>query len=542
MITRNMTITAFILSMLILSFGSVLISGQVYGTDDSNYELLKAESLSAEPERQFLQTTENLSRPILEKVTFKNGTSVNVLRERNDSLGLGAIIEGHVYENYTLTYLVVNGTSSTKPLLHTNAPGMNSTLDFNNKTAPEMSYVDSENRTEFILPYDIENPLANVTVARYEITMNITADYIIFYAEVLGISEDRDQIRNLISVDLNPATVSLDDFYIQNENVTIVLNGSGYNTNATFGIQWRKTTTSVFTTINFTGVVVNQSAGTFTANISLGDFEPGTTIVWRTVFYNFDNARNFTVFVSHVDFLSVEIGDGTPDLTFNLDIPHEFPIVNNTIYSNDPQLFINASATVPKGNITQLSVTIKDLTTNVTTPFVAKANSTIVNTTLEMNKDFNISITAFTDKDLNETVIYTIVTDNVAPSINSFEKDTEDLNIFRFNKTVTFSFGFNDDHAGIMLATLDLGNGISVEVTDLTYFTYTYAEFDDYEVKLIVWDKAGNMETSSILFTLAEPDFPTTSALIDPTWGLFMGIVLATLIAYFGYSWFKRRA
>ncbi len=541
MITRNMTLTAFILSLLILSFGSPVFSAGMQKVDTSNHELFNYRNKLDQPTVGTFQVGENVSRPILESVSYANGTAVNFLRERNDSLGLGAIVEGDIFKNYTITYLVVNGTQNTKPLFHTNAPGMNSTLDFNNKTVPEMEYVGSENRTEFVLPYDPDNALANVTLARYQITMNITADYIVFYAEVLGISEDRDQVRNLISVDLSASTRSQDEFYIQNENVTILLEGSGYNQNATFAIQWRESTKSSFKTINFTDVVVNQSSGAFTANISLGSFDPGTTIIWRTAIYNFDNFRNSSVLITLIDSRSVEIGDGTPKLSLDFEIPHEFPIVNRTVYTNNPELFINATAEVPKGNITSIEVVVLDLETNQKTEFTASDNSTIVNTTLEMNKDFNVSITAFTDKDLNDTIVYKVVTDNVNPSINRFSKDTEDLNILRFNKTITFFFNFTDDHSGVELATLELGNGVSVEVTGLSEFTYTYSEFDDYEVKLIIWDKAGNMDSQSILFTLVEPDLPQERALFDPIWGTFMAIVLGALVIYLGYTWFKRR-
>ncbi|RMG20789.1 MAG: hypothetical protein D6732_27910 [Methanobacteriota archaeon] len=536
-----MTITAFILSLLILSFGSPVFSSEIQKMERSNHEMVNFRNTLDQPTLGTLQIGENLSRPILESVSFSNGSAVNFLRERNDSLGLGAIIEGNLYENYTITYLVVNGTQSTKPLLHTNAPGMNSSLDFNNKAVPQMDYVTSENRTEFVLPYDPENPLANVTVARYKIVMNVTADYIIFYAEVSGISEDRDQIRNLISVDLSVETKSKDEFYIQNENVTILLDGTGYNSNATFGVQWREATKSVYKTVNFTSVVVNQTSGEYSANVSLGRFEPGTTIIWRTIVYNFDNIRNTTILINLIDTQSVEIGDGTPKLSLDFEIPHEFPIFNQTVYTNEPNMFINASATVPKGNITHLEVEILDLTTNQTTNFINLANTTTVNTTLEMNKDFNVSISAFTDKNLNDTIIYTVITDNVKPSINSFAKDTEDLNVIRFNRTVTFFFNFTDDHAGVELATLDLGNGVAVDVTGLSEFTYVYPDFDDYEVKLIIWDKAGNMESSSILFTLAEPDLPQEGALFDPFWGSFMALVIGLLVIYLAYTWFKRR-
>ncbi len=532
---RNLAKTTTLLTLLFLSYFSVIAS------NIDVTEPITLKGIEHPTQTTLAQVATNLSRPILESVTFQNGSSVSMLRERNDSLGLGAIVKADLFENYTLTYLVVNGTQETRPLLHINIPGVNSTLDYNNKTAPAMEYVSTENKTEFVLPYDLENPLVNVTVSKYRITFNLTAEYAIFYAEVNGVSEDADQIRNMFSLDVSPETEAVDDFYIQNENVTITLSGKGHNPNATYGIQWRVSTSSLYKIANFTSVNVNTTSGEFNATLDLGSFDPGRSIIWRTIVFIFDNARNHTVLLSQFDTQSVDVGDGTPELGLTFEIPHEFPIINKTVYTNNPTLFINASALVPKGNITSIEVKIVDLSNNGTQVIKSNSNQTSINETLEMNKDFEIQITAYTDKNLNASEKYTVITDAVAPTIKSFSTDFDGAVVTRFNKTVTFTFDFEDDHSGIRIATLDLGNGVSVEVTGMKSFTYTYNDFDVYEAKLEIWDEAGNKISSSLLFTISEPELPQKGALFDPVWGTFMGIVILGLIAYVVYSFIQRR-
>ncbi len=485
------------------------------------------------------QVAENLSRPILEKVTFQNGSNVEVLRERNDTLGLGAVFRSHLNVNYTITYLVVNGTSDTLPLLHANLPDINATLDFNNKTGPKLKYVTSFNQSQFVLPYDPENPLINATIARYEITINMTVDYAIFYAEVNGISEDRDFVRNAFSTGVVFRTSSAETFYIQNENVTVVLEGKNF-INTTYGVEYRTSSSDTFKTLNFTKItIVNSTLGTFNATLSLGDFTPGTTVEFRSIAYVNDTARNVTILLRQLDYSKVDVGDGTPELTTDLLVSHEFPIRNQTVYTNNGTIQLNVSASVPKGNITSLNITLIDTMSSSVSTNIVLANRTLFNTTLEMNTIYNISIIVETDKNLRANTTYRIITDDVAPTIASFSKDTEELNIARLNKTITFYFNFTDSHSGAEIASLSLGDNTTVEVTGLSSFTYTYKEFDSYEITLVVWDKAGNSVNSTILLTLVEPELPQQFALIDPVVTTIVLVLFVAVIAYLSY-WYGR--
>ncbi|MCH8906623.1 MAG: hypothetical protein IH840_06000 [Candidatus Heimdallarchaeota archaeon] len=79
----------------------------------------------------------DLSRPIFDHIT---GADVEIIRERNDTLGFGAIIRAEVNQNITIFYTLVNGNNETDLRLYADVPNQNLTTSragFTNQSLAE---------------------------------------------------------------------------------------------------------------------------------------------------------------------------------------------------------------------------------------------------------------------------------------------------------------------------------------------------------------------------------------------------------------------
>ncbi len=455
---------------------------------------------------------QQFSRPIVESVKFTNGTSVPVLRSRNDSLNLGGIYKAQVGQNYSFTYLVINGSSTTLPLFHSDALGINSSLNFANKSVPKFRYLNTVNVPTYKLPYDPFTTLKNVTYSRYEYNFTLKSSFSQFFVEVNGLADTGvHDVRNLISDNVTFGTKPSTNFYIQTENVTFVLNGFNKSTGV-FGFAYKTTQTPLTKFANFSSVATFPG-NLFNSTYNLGKFKPGVNITWTSTLYIFDPHRNTTYFINNIDYHMVEVVDGKPKVNLTVKLSDNtavFTKINNTYYSNKTKFTLNYTSVLAKGNLSEYTMTIKNLSDNSSTVSVIKSGNSSQLTFKENNR-YNLTFVALSDKGVNTTIHLQFVIDNVKPTLNLSNSATS-LNIQSESRNITFYFNFNDNLSGIKYAILDLGNNVSVEVTGLSSFTYTYAKYNSYTVTLYVVDNAGNMASTTTLFTFVSPTVPQVGA------------------------------
>ncbi len=105
--------------LLLVTTSSLVSNLQAYNISQSD----DSQRLIVYPNSELSQT--DAYRPLLVSVE-NNGEMV---RERNDTLGLGAVYRAEdLYSNVTITYIVVNGNNETKIRLYSYVPG-NYSLD-----------------------------------------------------------------------------------------------------------------------------------------------------------------------------------------------------------------------------------------------------------------------------------------------------------------------------------------------------------------------------------------------------------------------------
>lgn len=479
------------------------------------------------------QLTGNISRPILKSVTFTyNSTLTDVnavtLRERNDSLGFGGIYQNFAYANFTIKYDVINGTSASKILFHTDVPSLNSSLSFTNKTASKMNYEGTNNVTNFYIPYLDE--YMNVSVSTYSITFNASASYITFFAEVDELSETADNApMNLLSAGESFSTASRDEFYIQNEDVKIDINGINFTAGDVFGINYRIYSDAAYLSKNFTMTI---SGTDFNSTINIGDFTPGITVEWISVAFVFDTVRNASYKLISIDSNSVDVGDGTPTLLFSIikqDV-NSSDILNvrdTSVYTQAKQVTLNLTSSVIKGNITRMDIHINSTQINDTSfTYINGSNYAYYQFNATIDGIWNITTFAYTDKSLEINSSLLLIIDNVKPTA-ALTSPANLITIKTVDKHIKFAFNFADDLARVETAVLDLGNDRSYEVTNMSEFAFTYLEYGTYVIKLVVTDFAGNVAYSVITITIAqETDIGPKSTPFNFTFSL-----LAVLIA-----------
>ena len=487
----------------------------------------------------------DLSRPILVNVTDKaaESTLINPLKDRNDTLGNGAIYASQVNHTMRVEYAVVNSNSGYDLRLYADAPYTNQTGAFTLDRAGNVNesismiflYTVQENIT---LPYNGKE-IVNATVGYYYTYLNITSDYLRFYAAMInGYSEtDSNSPYNMFTTDLYWTTTSQDEFYIQDDPVLInlVANQTDINYNV-FGVNYQimNDTVPKPVDLNFTtGVSTN-----FETQLDLGAFPINNTIMWRSYVYVNDTARNMERKIDGVEIKFVNINDGTPALQTFLASDTTFSVLQNvsgieTLYTQNNVVNFSISATVPKGEISKFNLELgANLTTVLTTGNVSTQGDFYNFThTFGAEGKYNVSIEAVTNKNLTITERYLVVYDNTPPTAD-FASQFTDQEITAFDPTVTLAFSYSDENAGVFVASVDFGNGYSQAVTDKTNVTYSYLGVNQtttYQVALTVMDHAGNSyiayTTVTIhpakLHTLAPP--PTETIIF---WVLLVGGVL----------------
>ncbi|MCE7735909.1 MAG: hypothetical protein GPJ54_13595 [Candidatus Heimdallarchaeota archaeon] len=484
------------------------------------------------------------SRPILVSVsnTTTGSVEISATRERNDTLGEGAIHEVGIYDNVTVQYKVVNGNENTTVRLYLDVPASNYTLSLagNVNESIVMDWVSAE--TELVnitLPYDLSNEIQFVNVSIYKAEFNMTEDYITYFAAVYDTVSNtvadasRESLNapfNFITTSNYWVTESEDEFYIQEEEVLINLVANNSKGVDRYGIAYRTNSFGDYTNINFT----DSAATDYTQTINLGEFSIGTTLEWKSYAYVTDAVDSKVRYIERVDFKSVKIEDGTPSITSSLSSNDTRSIqVDETFYSIESKVNFTLNASVVKGVITDFNLTLGD----ESIPIVATGNVSTSGETFNLVHDFvnegiyDVVLTAITDKDIQINNTYTVVIDATLPTV-TLDQPGNDPNIDTTSGRVTFTFNYTDALSGVRLAILDLGDDTSIQVNGLDELSYRYIELDRlYIVTLTIIDFAGNEISSTISISLNKEEIEDTTAPVIEFW-LFLITVIVLIAAY----------
>ena len=479
---------------------------------------------SNELNRSLLQTTnEETSRPILTNVmysktgTVANRTDATILKARDDLAGEGGIHQVSQYSNVTLTYEIINASISTEVLLHTDVPSVNSTLSLDNKTAPALTF---DNRlepiTNYKLPYSGE--LTNGTLLSFAITFNMTSDFAIFYAEINGVSEEAGGIRNLLTTQNTTFLSNLtESLIVQREEVEIEFTITNQELNNTYGIQYKTATEE--RQINFSVPIEQTSSGLKRYNVAIGNFAVGETVEFSTILYLNDTTNNAVKRLEFLDRQTFEINDGSPQIEFvvskaNSEDSGLTRTVEGKVYSSVNTIETNISLTVIKGSISQVNLVYTNIDRNERTTrsdinFVKGNLSGFVSDTFTFTSfgNWEINATISTDIGISSSDVFEVIIDTVAP-IAAITSPANSATIQLNNGSVNFVFSYSDELSGIQMATLELGDGYTFEVTNQFEFNYRYKKTGTYGITLTVQDIAGNQVKKSILIRIEIEDAP----------------------------------
>ena len=468
--------------------------------------------------------TDNYS-PILESVLYQNDSTLEILRERNETIGEGGIYEVQEDSTVKFSYVVALqnitefDSSNYDFKLFADLPVINdnTSIFYNGNVSTELSLTNTSltldldytntNSTSLNYTHPISGSiLPNATLYFFETNeLNVSVSHLPFY--VADINEGStlseildDKPLNLLTTQQYYTTESQDDFYVQTELVNLTGSLFSFKAGDALGINYNINEGSSENE-NFTLIVDGANS---TGLITLLDYEPGTTINWESVFYTTDTLVNLTRTISGLDKKSVEVGDGSPSIDIDINPNHDNSYISgNSIYSFNDTITFTVTANVPKGNITSVTIDAQDSNT-INTNFSPVNGSLqdidlIQNVVFDNQGQFNVTIEAITDKEFNVNSTFIVYVDQTAPSIQKLEVPDE---INSNDGLVNFNFTFSDENSGVFLAILDLGNGQSIEVTNQNSIEYRYKTSGVYQYELIITDFAGNQVSQTGVLTL----------------------------------------
>jgi len=542
--------------MLLLLLGTFASSPTVVGENlhSAKYHLGKPVQIGLDQ-----GTAPDLYYPIFDSIntTDPTGASGNEfqVRARNNSLGEGAIVQLVPYSNVTFTYAVVLSNTSVFDenqvsfRLFADLPRVNST-NFNNTASTDglsltdsaatipLSYTgnfdtskDDASLLNYTQPAD-GSVIRNATKYYFQTTsvLNMSVSQVPFYVAdttTAGLREtDSNQPYNLLTVSQYFDSQSQDEFYIQNELVNITgnlyfANTTGDHLGLKYQIDGGKDRFKNFT-LSFT----NTAPFNGTANMTLRDtsFPIDTTITWSSVYYyDNDTMINQSRVINNIESKSVDVGDGTPSITVKVDPNNpNARVIGNKIYSYNFSITYYVTANVAKGNISTIqTISGDDNTVNSFNKINSTFDSIKVNQTVDYTTypsatanggKFNTTIFAETNKGLSVNKTYYVIVDRVKPS-GSFTINGGN-SIKTHNGEVNFNFNYTDDNAGVLMAIIDFGDGVSQDVSGMNNITHHYLKYDDqsYSLNFTIIDYAGNAYASSGFITLSQAQLSVTSA------------------------------
>ncbi|MHA2503204.1 MAG: hypothetical protein ACXAE3_10055, partial [Candidatus Kariarchaeaceae archaeon] len=284
--------------------------------------------------------------------------------------------------------------------------------------------------------------------------------------------------------------------------------------------------------VNFTLVFDGNNA---TANVTFGPYEPGSIFEWSSILYaGNDTLINQSRIIDRIDHKLVEIGDGSPTLSIEIDANDADSLIRGTtIYTRNASVTFIVLTTVPKGNITGLSLLKVDNDTSPLsfTPINGSLQDIELNTTVTYPSEgiYNATVLAETDKGLSYNLTYTIYVDQTLPTVASLST-VGGGSLVTTDGRVTFNFEFADGLSGVKVAILDTGDGQSVDVTNMDEYTHRYMDYESntYRYQLTVIDFAGNVFVTDTISVSLSVD--TSQATRAPSTGvIFFFIALIAL-------------
>ena len=512
----NNIFTYSLILMILLSLSYTATISSENNDKDLSFEKISNQDIT--------DITDNYS-PILESVLYQNDSTLEILRERNETIGEGGIYEVQEDSTVKFSYVVAlqNFTefdsSDYDFKLFADLPIINdnTSIFYNGNVSSELSLTNTSltldldytntNSTSLNYTHPISGSiLPNATLYFFETNeLNVSVSHLPFY--VADINEGStlseildDKPLNLLTTQQYYTTESQDDFYVQTELVNITGTLFSFKAGDALGINYNINEGSSENE-NFTLIVDGANS---TGLITLLDYEPGTTINWESVFYTKDTLVNLTRTISGLDKKSVEVGDGSPSIDIDINPNHDNSYISgNSIYSFNDTITFTVTANVPKGNITSVTIDAQDSNT-INTNFSPVNGSLqdidlIQNVVFDDQGQFNVTIEAITDKEFNVNSTFIVYVDQTAPSIQKLEAPTT---LTSNDGMVNFNFTFSDDNSGVFLAILDLGNGQSIEVTNQNSVEYRYKTDGVYDYELIITDFAGNQVSQTGVLTL----------------------------------------
>ena len=512
----NSIFTYSLILMILLSLSYTATISSENNDKDLSFEKISNQDIT--------DITDNYS-PILESVLYQNDSTLEILRERNETIGEGGIYEVQEDSTVKFSYVVAlqNFTefdsSDYDFKLFADLPIINdnTSIFYNGNVSSELSLTNTSltldldytntNSTSLNYTHPISGSiLPNATLYFFETNeLNVSVSHLPFY--VADINEGStlseildDKPLNLLTTQQYYTTESQDDFYVQTELVNITGTLFSFKAGDALGINYNINEGSSENE-NFTLIVDGANS---TGLITLLDYEPGTTINWESVFYTKDTLVNLTRTISGLDKKSVEVGDGSPSIDIDINPNHDNSYISgNSIYSFNDTITFTVTASVPKGNITSVTIDAQDSNT-INTNFSPVNGSLqdidlIQNVVFDDQGQFNVTIEAITDKEFNVNSTFIVYVDQTAPSIQKLEAPTT---LTSNDGMVNFNFTFSDDNSGVFLAILDLGNGQSIEVTNQNSVEYRYKTDGVYDYELIITDFAGNQVSQTGFLTL----------------------------------------
>ncbi len=386
--------------------------------------------------------------------------------------------------------MVVNGDNTTIPLLY----GRDGSGQLNFSIADDglpMVYEKTELTNVTLWYEDPIQELTDVSVSYYTIELNVTSDYILFYAYLnakgFSFKESPDDVSNLLTTGGILSSSAIESFYIQKENVTIEVSLTSISGNASYFLEWKTAQEGAFQRIPINITLGPSELGDYATNISLGDFPIDTQIQYRIRVLHNDSLSKTLLEIFEPALHVVGVFDGSP--TINLVAP--------PAYTNEESVNFTFSASVPKGEILNYELNI---TGAVTSSQQLPGNTTYYVLDLTNEGTYNISLVAFTDKGLNTTANFTIIADRSAPSFD-IKTTANGESILRGTVEITdqdrileLNFTLEDQgQAGIALVTINYGDNITETYVNQTVVSHRYVIDGTYNVTVIVGDRAGNI-------------------------------------------------
>ncbi len=197
-------------------------------------------------------------------------------------------------------------------------------------------------------------------------------------------------------------------------------------------------------------------------------------------------------------------------------------MANNSI-TNKTELVIFFSAKTEKGKIKDAFI-FYGLNDDNLSSINIKGSENLdkkANTTLTLSTEGNYTIILNITNTLNKTRAYTVylLVDHTTP--------TGTLDIIANNGTASVSLSASDSGSGVLSAYIEWGDGLVEDVTNKTSVSHQYRKSGDYDIRLIIKDKAGNIIriTQTVSITV-----PTSSRATNNTTPLSILAFLAMLL------------